>query len=106
LAPYISIWAIESKKAPGWVGWWVFSGDGPTDYVSAEKIKNPRDAMRELGQRWKEVSEYISAGREHPSYNMGGPENWPELAPRLASRASIMLDWADNESMWEEADVL
>ena len=29
--PYISIWAIESRKVPGSVGWWVISGDLPTD---------------------------------------------------------------------------
>jgi hypothetical protein len=101
LAPYLSIWAIESKQAPGLVGWWVFSGDGPTDYVSAEKIKHPRDAMRALGQRWKEVSECMAAGQEHPSYNIGRAEDWPKLAMFLAKRASILLDWSNREGMWE-----
>src|SRR5688572_31851449 len=34
VAPYVSIWAVESQARPGWVGWWVICGDLPTDYVS------------------------------------------------------------------------
>jgi len=45
VAPYASIWAIESAARPEWVGWWVICGDLPTDYVSADTIKHPRDAM-------------------------------------------------------------
>ena len=104
IAPYVSIWAIESMKAPGWVGWWVISGDGPTDYVSSENIKHPRDAMRAIGQKWKEISEYTSSGHEHPSATIGSREDWPELAPLLAGRATMLLKWADDESIWGEAE--
>jgi hypothetical protein len=106
IAPYVSIWAIESMKAPGWVGWWVIAGDGPTDYVSAEKIKHPRDALREISQQWKEISEHMSSGLEHPSAKIGRREDWPELAPLLAGRATILLKWANDESMWDEKDAL
>ena len=44
--PYVSIWAIESAQKPGLVGWWVVCGDLPTDYISADTIKHPREAMR------------------------------------------------------------
>jgi Domain of unknown function (DUF4826) len=50
VAPYVSIWAIESKQRPGWVGWWAICGDLPTDYVSAETIKEPRDAVRSIAE--------------------------------------------------------
>ena len=71
VAPYVSIWAIESKKRPDRVGWWVICGDLPTDYVSAAKIKHPRD--------------------------------WGELAPLVDPRASMLLKWADDDSLWLEA---
>lgn len=29
--PYVSIWAVESIKRPGFVGWWAIAGDLPTD---------------------------------------------------------------------------
>src|SRR6267143_18187 len=37
VAPYVSVWAVESQARPGWVGWWVISGDVPTDYESAAR---------------------------------------------------------------------
>ena len=46
LHPYVAVWAVQSKKAPGWVGWWAISGDLPTDYVSRGKIAHPREALR------------------------------------------------------------
>ncbi len=46
VAPHVSLWAIESKVRPDWVGWWAICGDLPTDYVSAANIKHPREAVR------------------------------------------------------------
>jgi Domain of unknown function (DUF4826) len=43
VAPYVSVWAVESRSRPEWVGWWVICGDMLTDYVSAAQIKHPRD---------------------------------------------------------------
>jgi hypothetical protein len=39
--PHVSIWAVESGKAQGYVGWWVICGDCPTDHVgfSAERCR-------------------------------------------------------------------
>jgi hypothetical protein len=39
VAPYVSIWAIESVNRPEWIGWWVICGDLPTDYISASDIE-------------------------------------------------------------------
>ncbi|MCM8542162.1 MAG: DUF4826 family protein, partial [Lentisphaeraceae bacterium] len=36
VTPYFAIWAVESKKVTGAIGWWAFSGDCPTDYISGE----------------------------------------------------------------------
>jgi Domain of unknown function (DUF4826) len=35
VAGCVAIWAVESKARPEWIGWWVISGDLPTDYCSA-----------------------------------------------------------------------
>ena len=34
VAPYASIWAVESKKAPGCVGWWVVSQSALVDSLN------------------------------------------------------------------------
>ena len=102
LAPYVSIWAIESKANPGWVGWWAIAGDLPTDYVSASTIKHPRDAMRAIASRWHGASEHMSRGQPSPNFSVGAPADWPTLAPQLASRAELLLEWAADPELWDD----
>jgi hypothetical protein len=101
VAPYVSIWAIESKQRPGWVGWWAICGDLPTDYVSAETIKQPRDAVRSIAEEWREQARLISTGESHPDIYIGRPEDRASLAPLLVARASKLLEWADDDSVWD-----
>jgi hypothetical protein len=102
VAPYVSIWAIESKKSPGWVGWWVICGDLPTDYISSKSIKHPREALRAFSRRWAKLSSLMSKGERDPSITVGSPENWQELAPLLKSRAEIFEEWSSDDSLWDE----
>jgi hypothetical protein len=102
LVPYVSIWAIESKKSPGWVGWWVISGDLPTDYVSAQSIKHPRDAMRAIALRWIEQSKLMARGESVPGIELGQPGERKNLAPLLEGRATTLLKWANDDAVWEE----
>jgi hypothetical protein len=101
VAPYVSVWAIESKQRPGWVGWWVICGDLPTDYVSAETIKQPRDAVRSIAEEWREQARLIATGESHPDIYIGRPEDRASLAPLLVARASKLLEWADDDSVWD-----
>lgn len=101
LPPYVSLWAIESGENPGWVGWWVICGDLPTDYVSAQTIKHPRDAMRALANRWAPAAERMARGEAPEDFSLGQPEDWPTLAPLLASRAALLQDFAADDAMWE-----
>ncbi|HBH38930.1 MAG TPA: hypothetical protein DDX06_11185 [Curvibacter sp.] len=105
IAPIASIWAIESKKSPGWVGWWVISGDLPCDYVSASDIKHPRDALRAIAESWLAQSEVMARGETSPELSIGPREEWPSLAPLLKSRASTLLDIADDHEVWAEDDL-
>ena len=100
LAPYVSIWAIESAKYPEWIGWWVICGDLPTDYVSAETIKHPREAMRAFAELWIETSSLMSRGERHPTFWVGSAENQLELAPLLDGRGRTLLEWSNDDSYW------
>jgi hypothetical protein len=103
VAPYVSIWRVNSAK-PSDAGWWVICGDLPTDYVSARGIDSPRQVMDVISRRWFDVSEYLMRGEAHPRISIGTPESWPELAPLLKARASILDEWSKDEEMWEEDD--
>lgn len=102
VAPYVSIWAIESKNNPDSVGWWGISGDLPNDYVSANKAKDPREAMIAIASLWQEASQYMARGEKHPTFIIGNGDNDKELASLLASRSEILLDWANDPEVWEE----
>lgn len=100
VAPYVSIWAVEND--PGHIGWWVISGDLPNDYVSASKAKDPREALIAIASLWKEASQYMARGEKHPTLMIGIGENDADLAPLLASRSEILLEWANDPEVWEE----
>ncbi len=102
VSPYVSVWAIESLKSPGSVGWWVVCGDHPTDYVSAKDIKEPREVLRYIGKKWNEVSHYMLQGKAHPEITIGTPDLWPELGKLLEARSNILLQWAKDEELWQE----
>jgi len=102
LSPYVSIWAIESVAHAGSVGWWAICGDLPTDYISARTIKHPRDAMRALAERWVDVASYLGRGEAHPSIQLGSSESRSQLAPLLLSRAKLLIEWANDNAVWEQ----
>lgn len=98
--PYVAVWAVQSKKSPGWVGWWAISGDLPTDYVSRGTITHPREALRAFAHQWHELSSYMLRGEAHPDVKIGTPDQWPELGDLLWRRAKILQTYADDDEIW------
>src|SRR5262245_11756852 len=105
VAPYASIWAVESRARPESIGWWVICGDLPTDYISAADVKppqHPQKAMRIFAENWLEMVDAWKEGREVENSRIVGPSSPEELAPLLDARARLLMEWADNEALWEE----
>ncbi|WP_206241834.1 DUF4826 family protein [Novosphingobium terrae] len=102
VAPLISIWAVESVKAPGWVGWWAVSGDFPTDYIECGAERHPRQGLRDIGLRWQEAAKRWRSGEEVEGWRMGDGEQPRELAPLLAERAMMFLEIAADDENWAE----
>jgi len=100
LHPYLAFWAVQSKRFPGAGGWWAISGDCPTDYISSDDGRHPRDAMKALARRWTEVSAFMLRGEKHPTCNIGTPDQWPELGDLLRRRAELIRDFAENDELW------
>lgn len=104
VAPYASIWAIESAVRPEWIGWWVICGDLPTDYISSavvEPPQHPRKAMRVFAQNWLDVVNAWSQGKEAENTRIGGFDSHSELGPLLLARANLLMEWAKDDSLWE-----
>lgn len=105
IAPCASIWAIESVASPGWIGFWVISGDLPTDYISSADLQSPqhpRKAMRGIAERWLEQVEAWKVGKEVEGFRIAGPHSHEELSELLETRARLLMEWADDDSFWEE----
>jgi Domain of unknown function (DUF4826) len=102
VAPYASIWAVASLASPGRLGWWAISGDLPNDYVSADNLKNPREAVEAIASLWKEAAEFMARGERHPTFVIGTGDRTEELAPLLASRAELLLEWVSDPEAWDE----
>lgn len=105
VAPYVSIWAIESIKRPDRIGWWVICGDLPTDYISASEIEppqHPRKAIKAIAKRWLRYVDETKKGNKPKNYCIGKPESFEELAPLVVKRANLFIEWAQDDSLWEE----
>ncbi|HXV01718.1 MAG TPA: DUF4826 family protein [Caulobacteraceae bacterium] len=98
VSPYVSIWAIESVKSPGWVGWWAISGDLPTDYCSADNCRHPRLAMRRIAEEWMAAIEGTRPG----DLTIGKLGKSLEQLPLIESRAALLLEWSDDDDIWAE----
>lgn len=102
LHPHLAIWAVQSKKSPGAIGWWAISGDMPTDYMSGDGVRHPRKAMEHFSRQWAEVADCMSRGEAHPETKIGKKEVWPELAPLLKTRSELLGEFAANDGLWAE----
>lgn len=100
VAPFISIWAVESLEAQGSVGWWVICGDLPTDYLSAKGIRHPRKAMLAFADTWREVAEYMRRGVPHPDISTGPAEPDSEYTSLLEKRSNVLRQFAEDDSVW------
>ena len=100
--PYLALWAVQSQCSPGWIGWWVVTGDVPADYITAGERRHPREALRAFAHHWQELSAFMLRGEEHPDVRIGTPDQWPELGDLLRRRAKIIHGYADDDELWTE----
>jgi hypothetical protein len=103
VSPYVSLWAVRSKKNPDAVGWWVIAGDLPTDYLSAENAEEPRMALAAIARLWKEAAERMLRGERDPDFKVGRSEDWPTLGDLLLRRSGILMRYSEDETLWEKA---
>lgn len=100
--PYFALWAVQSLKVEGRIGWWAVSGDIPTDYMSSSSGYHPRDAMRYFSSQWMDISDSMLAGKSRDGCMIGSPDDRPELEPLLRSRAKLIRTFADDDELWKE----
>ena len=101
VAPVISVWAVESVELPGSIGWWAVSGDCPTDYTVCSGERHPRQALRDIGNRWQKAAVRWADGLPADGFGLRNAAQEGELAPLLLSRSRQFLTIAADDSNWE-----
>lgn len=101
VTPHLALWAVQSTRHVGRTGWWVISGDVPTDYMSSSDGESPQDALRYFAAGWNEVAGYMRRGEPHPQMELGDPKDWPAISEELEQRALALLEYADDPEIWE-----
>ena len=102
VAPVFAIWAVESKKISGKIGWWAFSGDCPTDYVSEDGQCHPRSALRRLLERWRSYVPFLKCGQQPPGLTFGPGAHLPTLGDLLERRIGVYDEWVADDNLWED----
>ncbi|WP_267388708.1 DUF4826 family protein [Sphingomonas sp. GC_Shp_3] len=102
VTPVVSVWAVESVEYPGAVGWWAVSGDFPTDYITCSGDRSPRQALREIGDRWRKAAALWADRKSADGFGLRNAANEHELAPMLAIRAELFLNFAADDRNWEQ----
>ena len=103
--PYASLWAVESRDRPEWIGWWVICGDLPTDLLPAHDLATPRDALRAFGKRWALHGDCLDRGEVPLAWAKRPDAELPKLAATLKRRGAALQVWADDEAAWpDQAD--
>jgi hypothetical protein len=102
VAPHFGIWCVESKEVEGKIGWWVFVGDCPTDYVSEDGQCHPRAALENLLVRWRAHIPYLRRGEQPPDVNFGDGSDLRDLGDLLERRVSMLEEWRQDDSLWED----
>ena len=101
VAPIISVWAVESVESPGSVGWWAVSGDFPTDYTPCSGERHPRQALRDIGNRWRTAAARWADGQPADRFGLPNAAEERGLAPLLIARSQPLLDMAADDGNWE-----
>ncbi len=96
VAPCVSVWAVESLKHPGSVGWWVICGDLPTDYCGSGDCDHPRLAIAQIAARWSSALEETKLGATEIG-SIGLPVSSAAL---LRARIDLLTMVVEDDQYW------
>jgi hypothetical protein len=102
MAPWFAVWAVESQKVAGKIGWWAFSGDCPTDYISEDGQCHPRSALRRQLECWRTYVPFLKRGQQPPGIDFGREDRLAELGELLEKRVGLLDEWVADDELWED----
>lgn len=104
IAPHLSVWAIESGVEENLLGWWVITGDLPTDYFSALDIHHPRQVLTAAADRWEKLLTNIEKGITDDEMTIEGLAEDKERQNILRVRIDLLRKTAEPDEFWKKFD--
>jgi Domain of unknown function (DUF4826) len=104
IAPIVSLWALDSTNTSARSGAWAICGDVPTDLIANNTEKTPRSAVRAFAKRWHDAAARITSAEPAQKASPGQSERAYELALFLEVRARQLIDWTNDDSLWDVDD--
>ena len=71
------------------------------DYVKYAGDRTPRSAIEDIAACWRDISQILTTGAQHPDFVVGDPANAPQLTQILAARADFLFKAAADDANWE-----
>ncbi len=105
IAPIVSVWPIRSESAPAQIAMWVICGDVPTDTISADSAKTPREAVRTFARRLHDAAAQMANAEPSKKNPANKSDRAHELALFLEVRARQLVDWTNDDSLWDVDDL-
>ena len=99
LAPYVSVWAVSQRQSEA-TGWWVVTGDLPTDYLDARRLPNARRALAALVRRWRNLALAMERNEDHPEYSVRGVRDNAGAGERMRHTAIVLQEMIDDDELW------
>jgi Domain of unknown function (DUF4826) len=105
IAPIVSLWALNATTAPERGGAWAICGDVPTDTITSDAPKSPRAAVRAFAKRWHDAAAQMVTGDSAQKSEPIKKDRVHELALFLEVRSRQLIDWANDDSLWDVDDL-
>ena len=99
LPPLIAVWSIESKSHSK--GFWIITGDLPSDHIVGENAQNARDAIKHFSLRWQLKAENILIELEQNHTEEDSNNTKRQFAEILISKADGLYKCSERDDLWK-----
>lgn len=92
--PLTSIWVVQSVGTPGFHGWFVVTGDHPTDIVGMGGVEGAKDALVHFSNKWQRAANILMEGEDYPDFRIENIEDRPKIGWAISQRAEAFKELA------------
>ncbi|MFD2166807.1 DUF4826 family protein [Thalassotalea euphylliae] len=89
VVPIVSVWHIEDKRQNGY---WVISGNIPSDHVNVETAPEAREALRHFSLKWQLQADKLRSSND---------EMQRKLGVSLEDKADALYRLFEDEVIWD-----